>query len=283
LGLAHEYLGSAIDTARVVIAEVNHQLPAIPGTRQLRADEIDVLVHTSRQPTEVPSVPLDAVATELGRQVAAVVPNGATLQLGIGNLAQSVLAALRGHSDLHIHSGMVSDGVVDLLDAGVVTGEVVGGILMGTRRLFERAAADARIQLRPTSYTHHLGVLSSIDSFVSVNGAIEVDLAGQVNTERIGTSYAGAIGGGLDFARGAALSNGGIPVTALPSKRLVPRLTSPASIPAGDVGVIVTEYGAADLRGRTLAERAALLIEIAHPDHRDELGFDRVTHRKASA
>lgn len=289
MGLAHEYLGAALDAARVVIAEVNDQLPAIPGTRQLRGEEIDVLVPSSRPPVEVLPATLDDESLALGRAVAAVIPDGATLQLGIGSLAQSVLAALGAHHDLHVHSGMVSDGVVDLVDAGVVTGDVVGGILMGSCRLFERAATDPRFRLLPTEHTHSLDVMRAIPRFVSVNGAVEVDLLGQVNTERVGASYVGAIGGGLDFARGAAASPGGIPILALPStskgrSRIVPRLAVPASVPAVEAGVIITEYGAADLRGRSLAERAELLIGIAHPDHRDELkkalGFDGLNHRE---
>ncbi|HSV37697.1 MAG TPA: acetyl-CoA hydrolase/transferase C-terminal domain-containing protein [Nocardioidaceae bacterium] len=279
MGLAHEYLGSAIDVARVVIAEVNDQLPTIAGTRQLRPDEIDVLVPVSYRPLELFEASLSDVSAALGRQVAAVIPDGATLQLGIGSLSQSVTASLYRHRDLHIHSGMISNGVLDLVDAGVVKGEVVGGVLMGTMRLFERVAGDASFQLRPTSYTHSLEVMGGIDRFVSINGAVEVDLLGQINTERVGSSYVGAIGGGLDFARGAAASPGGIPIIGLPSSRIVPRLTVPASVPAVEAGVIVTEYGAADLRGRSLPERAELLIGIAHPDNRDSLGFDRLNHR----
>lgn len=284
LGLAHEYLGAALDAARVVIAEVNDQLPVIPGTRQLRPAEITVVVPTSRPPAELAPAAPDAVVTAVAAQVASLIDDGATLQVGIGSLSAAVLAALGDRRDLGIHSGMISDGVADLIEAGVVTNArktrdrflTVGGLLMGTRRLFDLAAADPSIQLRPTAYTHDIDVLAGIDSFVSVNAALEVDLLGQVNSERLGASYVGAVGGAVDFARGAARSADGIPVTALPStshgrSRIVPRLTVPASVPAVDAGVVVTEYGVADLRGRTQAQRAELLIQIAHPDHRAAL------------
>lgn len=284
LGLAHEYLGASVDAARIVVAEVNDQLPRIAGTRRLDPGEITALVPTSRPPATLATPAADEITARIGEHAAALIEDGSTLQVGIGSLPDGVLAALSGHADLGIHSGMIGDGFADLIESGVVTNQCkfwdvgisVGGVLMGSRRLFELAAADPAIQLRPTSYTHDAQVLATLDRFVSVNSALEVDLAGRINTERLGTSYVGALGGAVDFARGAARSDGGMAVTALPStagqrSRIVPRLSGPASIPAELAGVVVTEHGSADLRGRTPAERAQLLISIAHPDHRGAL------------
>jgi acyl-CoA hydrolase len=284
LGLASEYLSAAVDAARVVIAEVNDQLPSIRGTRRLHPHDLSAIVHTSRPPTEFVAPHGDAVTEAVATQVASLIEDGATLQIGIGSLPQSVLAQLTNHQDLGIHSGMLSDGVVDLVEAGVVTntckgwdaGITVGGLLMGTRRLFEWAAGDPTVQLRSTTYTHDLNILGSVERFVAINSAVEIDLLGQINTERLGSTYVGAVGGAVDFARGAARSPGGVAITALPStgrgqSRIVQRLSGPASVPAEHAGVIVTEHGVTDLRGLAPAERARSLIRIAHPDHRADL------------
>lgn len=284
LGLAHEYLGAAVDAARVVVAEVNDQLPRIAGTRRLRPDEIDAVVPTSRPPATLTAAPPDDVTRAIGTHAAGAIADGSTLQVGIGSLPDAVLGALRDHSDLGIHSGMIGDGFADLLEASVVTNDCkfwdvgisVGGVLMGSPRLFELAAQDPAIQLRPTSYTHDAAILARLEQFTSVNSALEVDLGGAINTERIGSAYVGARGGAVDFAKGAMRSPGGVAVTVLPStagarSRIVPRLDTAASVPAELAGIVVTEHGAADLRGRTPEHRAQLLIDIAHPDHRDAL------------
>jgi acyl-CoA hydrolase len=284
LGLAHEYLGAAVDAARTVVAEVNDQLPQVRGTRRLQPQEITAILKSSRSPATMKTQPPDEVTSAIAAHAAALIEDGSTLQVGIGSLPDGVLAALQDHADLGIHSGMIGDGFADLIEAGAVNnlckfwdvGFSVGGVLMGSERLFRLAADDDSIQLRPTTYTHDPDILASLDRFVSVNSALEVELSGRINTERLGSSYVGALGGAVDFARGAARSPGGVAVTALPSaarhhSRIVPRLAGPASIPADLAGVVVTEYGSADLRGRSPAERAQLLIAIAHPDHRPSL------------
>lgn len=291
LGLAHEYLGAAVDAARLVIAEVNEQLPQIAGTRRLRPDEIHVVVPTSRPPATMVTTPPDETTRAIGANAAAVIEDGATLQVGIGALPDAVLLALRGHQDLGIHSGMIGNGFAELLRCGAVTnrhkqvdtGLSVGGVLMGDMDLFEMAASDERIQLRPTTYTHDPAVLSRVGRFTSVNAALEVDLAGNINTERLGDAYVGARGGAVDFASGASSSPGGVAVTALPStagphSRIVPRLAGPPTVPADLAGVVVTEFGSADLRGRTASERAELLVRIAHPAHRASLLDALSTH-----
>jgi acyl-CoA hydrolase len=221
----------------------------------------------------------------IAEHVAGLVPDGATLQVGIGSLPAVVLRHLRGHRDLGVHSGMITDEIAELIGAGVITGTrkstdrglTVTGLMLGTRALISRAAVDKSIQLRDTSYTHDQAVLAAQHALVAVNSAIEVDLTGQANIEVAAGRYVGGTGGAADFLRGAARSQGGVPVLALPStagtaSRIVARLNGPAGLARADAGVIVTEYGVADLRGLSLARRRERMIAIAHPDHRAALG-----------
>jgi Acetyl-CoA hydrolase len=284
LGVADEYLSAAVDRARVVIAEVNDQVPRVAGGRRLRPDEIDVVVPVSRPLVEVATRNPSDVEDAIARRVAELVPDGATLQVGIGSLPTAVLRALAGHRDLGVHSGLLSDPIAELMEAGVITnarktldrGITVGGVLMGTRRLFSFVDGNPRVRLRETGYTHSLEVIAAQPQFVAVNAALEVDLTGQVNTEFVGGSYVGAVGGAVDFVRGAHRSPGGIPITVLPAtagarSRIVARLSGPVSVSRADAGVVVTEYGVADLRGLSIEERQCRMLEIAHPDHRKEL------------
>ncbi len=284
LGLGADYLATLIGTARVVIAEVNDQVPDIGCGRRLSPEEIDVMVPVSRAPPEYPDAPPREVDAAIAGHIAGLVPDGATIQLGIGSMPSAVARYLGGHRDLGVHSGMISDAIGWLMAAGVVTGArksvdrglVVTGFLMGTGSLINRAAADPAIQLRDTAYTHDPEVLAAQHQLVAINSATEVDLTGQANTETVGARYVGAVGGAADFARGAARSRGGIPVLALPStagpvSRIVAGLTGPATLSRADAGVVVTEYGVADLRGLTLPQRRERMIAIAHPDHRAAL------------
>jgi acyl-CoA hydrolase len=284
LGLGADYLAALVDTARVVIAEVNDQVPDVGCNRRLRPEEIDVLVPVSRPPAEYPEAPPREVEAVIAGYVAGLVPDGATIQLGIGSMPSAVARRLHGHRDLGVHSGMISDAVAALIDAGAVTGArksvdrglVVTGFLMGTRLLIARAGADRSVQVRSTAYTHDPAVLAAQHQLVAINSATEVDLTGQANTETAAGHYVGAVGGAADFARGAARSRGGIPVLALPStagsaSRIVAGLTGPATLSRADTGVVVTEHGIADLRGLTLPQRRERMIAIAHPDHRAAL------------
>ena len=289
LGLGADYLAPLIGRAGTVIAEVNDQVPDVGCDRRLSRGEIDVLVRTSRAPAEYPAKPASDVDKAIAEHVAGLVPDGATIQLGIGSLPAVVLRHLRGHRDLGVHSGMITDEIAELIEAGVITGGrksvdqglAVTGLLLGTSHLIKTAAVDTSIQLRDTRYTHDQAVLAAQHALVAINSAIEVDLTGQANIEVAAGRYVGGIGGAADFLRGAARSAGGVPVIALPSttgrsaagtaSRIVARLNGPAGLARADAGVIVTEYGVADLRGLSLARRRERMIAIAHPDHRAAL------------
>lgn len=283
LGLGDDYFSAAIDTARVVIAEVNDQVPRTAG-RSLPADTFDVVVHTSRPPAEIAPRPADPVTRKIAANVAALIDDGATLQFGIGALPEAVLTELSDRRDLGVHSGLLNDTAADLMQAGVITnarktvdqGVSIAGVLMGTRRLFRFAHENPAIQLRATAYTHDPGVLAAQHRLVAINSALEVDLSGQVNAEQVGGRYVGAVGGAVDFLRGAARSPGGLPIVALPAttgsrSRIVSRLSGPVSIARSDVGLVVTEFGVADLRGQPPAARRERLLAIAHPDHQRAL------------
>lgn len=215
-------------------------------------------------------------------------PNGATLQVGLGAIPAAILDALDGHKKLGVHTGLFVDGFTRLIERGVIdnsrkgidTGYSVAGLITGADKTIRLCHETDQIRLAPTSYTHDLSRLAALNAFTSVNSAIEVDLTGQINTELAGKAYVGAVGGGPDFARGRPCRRG-LPICALPAARegrdgslvssIVPALTGPVSISRADAGIIVTEYGAADLRGKTLTERARAMLGVAHPDLREDL------------
>ena len=224
-----------------------------------------------------------AIATH----VAPLIPDGATLQVGVGGTPDAVLAALRGHRDIGIHSGLVSDAMVDLVEAGVITnarkeidaGITIAGVVFGTERVFRWADRNPSLHMKPVSYTHGPGVLSAFGSFFGVNSAIEVDLTGQINAEMVAGRHVGLIGGQGAYARAGISSAEGRSIIALPStarggevSRIVARLGDGIVTTArGDADVFVTEHGVADLRGQPISERARRLVAIAHPDHREAL------------
>jgi acyl-CoA hydrolase len=286
LGVCADYVASLLRTARVVIAEVSDQIPDVSCACSVSREDLDVIVHTSQAPGQYHAArPLQAVETAIAELAAGLIEDGATLQVGIGTMPSAALAALSGHRDLGVHSGMITDAVADLIEAGAVTGSrkatdrglVVAGFLLGTRRLHRHAARNRAVHLAPTTYTHDPAVLAAQHRLTAINGAIEVDLTGQINTETIFGRYVGAVGGAADFMRGAARSEGGLAITVLPStagsaSRIVSRLSGPASVARSDAGVIVTEHGVADLRGLDLAARRERMLAIADPAHRDALG-----------
>ncbi|MCC6197491.1 MAG: hypothetical protein IT518_23820 [Burkholderiales bacterium] len=288
LGVICDFTQAMIEAARVVIAVVNERLPALGGDAIVDAGDIDVWVDAGDERIiEMPDSEPSEVERAVARQVASLVPDGATVQLGVGTLPAAVAKALSGHRDLGVHSGVVSDVLVDLVEAGVVTnarktadaGRTVTGGLFGTGRLRNYAQMSGLVDMRSADYTHNVATMARLTGFHAINSAIEIDLTGQVNAEIAAGRYLGAVGGQLDFVRGGLASPGGRSIIALPSvtadgrtSRLVASLGSrPVTTPRSDIDAVVTEYGAAHLRGCSMAERARRLIAIAHPEHRESL------------
>jgi acyl-CoA hydrolase len=262
LGLGVEYLAPALETARAVIAEVNDQVPWTHTEPLLRKTDFALIVETSRPPVYLPyrSTELDVA---IAKHAAEFIPDRAVLECGIGNLPNAVLGALADRRGLRFHSGLIPEGVAELARRGVISGEIHGGALMGTRPLFDWARLNPQVRLHSSDYTHGPAVLGKLERFVAINSAIEVDFTGQVNGEVAKGSYVGAVGGALDFIRAANQSPGGVALICLPSNRLVEKLQGPVATPRSEAGVIVTEKGAADLRGCTLRERERRLRPIS--------------------
>jgi acyl-CoA hydrolase len=284
LGVANDLLLAALEVARVVIAEVNPKVPFSHGERTLLESEIDWLVPAQFDPLEILSGEVSPVESRIAAQVASLIGDGATLQLGLGGVAETVLSLLSDRRDLGFHSGIMGDAAVTLAQAGALTNARKGidlsvsvtGLLMGTQRLYQFAHQNPAVQLRGTDYTHNAQVLRSIHQLVAINSAIEVDLTGQVNAEVAGGVYMGAVGGAPDFLRAAHASYGGIPIVALPAtaagkSRIVSNISGPVSTARCDAGVFVTEHGIADLRGLTLKQRRQRMVDIAAPEHRAAL------------
>lgn len=294
LGFANDFLVPALTRARVVIAEVNEQAPWTYGERTVSAADLHYVVHTSRPALELKHPEPTSTEIAIARRAAELIGDGATLQFGVGALPEAILAQLSDRRDLGVHSGTIGDGAVTLMNAGVITnarksldcGVTISTFLMGSSKLNTYAHLNPAIQLRSSSYTHNQDVLGRIDRFVAVNSALEVDITGQINAEVAHGSYIGAVGGAVDFIRGAGHSQGGVPIIALPAKtkgvsRIVNSLSGPVSTPRSDAGVIVTEYGTADLRGASMSQRIRRMIAIAHPDDREEL--EKGAHNLAGA
>lgn len=284
-GLIADHIRAAVAKARIVIAEVNDQVPEVPG-EAIPASQIDVAVSVSRCPVQVFPGPISDTDEAIARHCADYIGDGSVIQTGIGAVPDAILRLLRDCKDLGVHSGMIGDGLVDLVELGVVTnarkeidpGVSITGALIGTRRLYDFAHRNPAIRLMAAPYTHDAAVLARLSRLVSVNSALEVDLSGQVNAEQSGPAYLGGTGGQVDFVRAGARSPGGRALIALPStakagslSRIVPALSGPVTTSRSEVDVIVTEWGTAELKGVGLGERARRLVAIAHPDFREEL------------
>ena len=284
LSLANDYVAAAARHARVVVAEINPNAPWTHGARW-EGREPDILVSAEALPQELTPARFGDAEVVIARHVADLVPDGACLQFGVGAAPVAALSGLRGHRELSIHSGVIGDVCVDLIEAGAVTnarkpfdrGATVTNTVLGTRRLFDYVHDNAAVEVRPAAHTHDHRTIASIPDFRANNSAIEVDLTGQVNAEVAGGRYVGAVGGQVDFVRGALASEGGRSIIALPAtalggsaSRIVPRLET-VTLPRSDADLVVTEHGVADLRGATLSERVARMIGIAAPAFREEL------------
>lgn len=289
-GLISDYVRAAVEKARVVIAEVNAQVPFVPG-ETVHASEIDLAVRVDRAPVEVAPAKIGETDEAIARHCAEYIGDGSVIQTGVGAVPDAILRLLHDRKDLGVHSGMLGDGLVELAEAGVLTnarkeidrGVSINGALIGSARLYQWAHENASLRMTPTSYTHDAGVLGQLSRLVTINSAVEVDLTGQVNAEQVGNSYVGGTGGQVDFVRAGARSPGGASLMVLAAtakggalSKIVPRLGGPVTSARTEVDVVVTEFGAAELKGQTLAERARRLVAIAHPDFRE--GLEREAH-----
>lgn len=287
LALAADCTRTAVDKARVVIAEMNHRVPQAHCDGALSADDIDVLVESDRAPIQLPAAPIGELERQIARHVDPFVPDRATLQVGFGSIPEAIIAMLSNRRDLGMHSGMVGDSLVDLVECGAVTnafkerhaGISITGVLFGTDdKLYHWAHRNPALRVCSIDTTHEPALLSSMQRYVSINSALEVDLTGQVNAESVGGDYIGAVGGQVDFVRSAGRSPGGASIIALPSSakrgsvsKVVARLNGPVTTARSDVDIVATEHGAVRLRALSLRERARAMIGLAAPQHREAL------------
>ncbi|TVR24552.1 MAG: acetyl-CoA hydrolase/transferase family protein [Anaerolineaceae bacterium] len=279
---------SAAESAGMVIAEVNPNMPRTLGDSFIHLNQIDYVVEVDYPLPEVPSPPPSPEQQQIARHVAELVPDGATLQLGIGGIPDAVLRQLGDHNNLGVHTELFSDGVMDMIESGVITnamksihpGKVVAGFILGTHALYDYVNDNPIFEMHPTEYVNDPYIIAQNYKMVSINSALEVDITGQVCADSIGTKFYSGAGGQLDFVRGAVRSQGGVSVIALPSTAMggkISRIAKQLKPGAGvvttryDVHYIATEYGAVDLWGRSIAERVHGLVSIAHPDFREEL------------
>jgi acyl-CoA hydrolase len=294
LGTSVDAALAAIHSATVVVAQLNASMPRTLGDSFVRIEQIDLAVEVDQPPHEHHVDPIGDVERRIGEFVAELVPDRATLQMGIGSIPGAVALALRDKRDLGIHTELFTDPVLDLVEAGAVTGEakeinrgkIVTAFLMGSQRLYDFVDDNPMIEMRPVDYTNDTAVIRRFRRMVAINSALSIDLTGQVSADSIGTRFYSGVGGQMDFMRGAALSEEGRAIIALPSlaaagtiSRIVPVLAEGAGVVTSraHVRTVVTEHGVADLFGRSIRERVAALIGIADPAFRDELA--REAHR----
>lgn len=288
LGVSVDVVKAAVESADVVVAEVNPTMPRTHGASFVHVSDIDMFVRNDAPILESAPEKPDAIALGIGRFCASLIENGATLQMGIGDIPNAVLANLGDKQDIGIHTEMFSDGIIELIENGVITGKrktlhprkVVTSFCKGSRRLYDYVHDNPFFEFLPSEFVNDPFVIAKNDRMVSINSALQVDLTGQVCADSIGTRFYSGIGGQVDFIRGAARSAGGRSIIAIEStakggtlSRIVPTLAEGAGVVTtrGDVHTVLTEYGIAELKGRSVRERALSLISIAHPDFRAEL------------
>ncbi len=290
-------LGTSVDVTRSgylnsnhIIAEVNPNVPRTQGYSFIHVDEINSFVEVDYPLFEIPEIKIGDTSKKIGENIASLIPDGACLQVGIGKIPDATLALLDNHKHIGVHSELISDGIMKLVEKGVIdnskktlnVGKVVTGIIMGTNTLYKWSYQNPMIEMRPSDYTNDIFNISRNDNVVAINTALSIDLKGQVCADSLGKRFYSGIGGQVDFIRGASRSKGGKPIIALPStashkdrriSRISPFLSQGSGVVTseGDVHYVVTEYGIAELHHKGVGERARQLINIAHPDFRDEL------------
>ena len=296
LGTSVEAMHAAIKAAKTVVVQFNHAMPRTLGESFIHVSQIDLAVEVDEPIHEVPRPQIGEIERRIGAFIADLVPDGATLQLGIGAIPSATAEFLGDKKDLGIHTEMFTDAVVDLVEAGVITGaakvrnvgKLVAAFMMGTKRLYDFVHDNPMVEMRAVEFTNDTHVIRSFRHMTAINSAIEVDLSGQVVADSIGYRLYSGVGGQMDFMRGAALAPDGRAIIALPSaagadhaiSRITPALQEGAGIVTtrAHVRTVVTEYGVAELWGRSLRERAKALIAVAHPDHRDRLEHEARRH-----
>jgi acyl-CoA hydrolase len=287
LGVSCDISKAAIDTASIIIAEINPNMPRALGDGIIHQSRITAAVEVNYPLYEANAAPPDATELQIGRNTASLVDDGATIQMGIGGIPNAVLASLTGHKDLGIHTEMFSDGIIPLVEKGVITGRykkihpgtIVSSFAIGSRKLYDFIDNNLLVRMLDVEYVNNPSVIRKNPKVTAINSAIEIDIFGQVCADSIGTMQYSGVGGQVDFMRGAALSEGGKPIIAIPSQtakgisRIVSTLKPGASVVTtrSHVHYVVTEYGIAQLHGKNLHQRAKALISIAHPDHRARL------------
>ena len=298
LGVSVDIASAAVKTAKYVIAQVNPNMPRTFGDGMIHIDDFDAAVYAKHElPEVVANGMISDVNKKIGAYCAALIEDGATIQTGIGSIPDAVLASLSGHKELGVHTEMFSDGMLPLIEKGIVTnqhkkrcrGKVVTGFMLGSKKLYDFAHDNPELLVMNIDYVNDTSVIRTNPKATAINSAIEIDITGQVCSDSIGTYHYSGVGGQIDFIRGAALSEGGKPIIAMPSttskgdSKIVPFLKQGAGIVTtrAHAHYIVTEYGSAFLYGKNMRERAKGLINIAHPDHREMLekeAFNRFRH-----
>lgn len=287
LGVSVDVTRTAVHTAKCVVAQINPQMPRTHGDGQIHYSEIDLAVECDEALPEHGPPVTGEVEMAIGRYCAELIEDGATIQMGIGAIPDAVLKSLTGHKGLGVHTEMFSDGLVPLVERGIIDGshkrshpgKIVASFVMGTRSLYDFIDDNPQVAMLDVGYTNDTAVIRRNPKVTAINSAIEVDLTGQVCADSIGARQYSGVGGQMDFIRGASLSPGGKPIIALPSStrrgesRIVPYLKEGAGVVTtrAHVHYVVTEYGVANLFGCNLRQRARMLIDLAHPDHREDL------------
>ncbi len=287
LGVSVDATRAALDKAELIIAQVNPRMPRTGGDAFIHINTIDAYVEQETELPEHPPAILGEVEKKIGEHVAGVIEDGATLQMGIGSIPDAVLHYLGNHKNLGVHTEMFSDGVIPLVEKGVINnsqkkfhrGAIVSGFLIGTRKLYDFVDDNPAVRMLDIEYVNDTKVIRKLPKMTSINSAIEVDITGQVNADSIGTRIYSGVGGQIDFIRGASLSEGGKPIIALPSTTRSGDSKISAILKPGagvvttraNVHYVATEYGIVNLYGQNLKQRAKALIDIAHPQHRDAL------------